>query len=266
MTLSINITKWPMTVLIGAAIGLFALSLVAVSSAHDGNSNPNLVHACVLDSNSTVRIVGTSTECETGETAQHWNTEGAPGLGGLVDDVVGADFGSADMRYRSIAGRDWTGAQFSATNLTHADVSNANFTNAQMSLAILRGSTGWSSVTFSNTDMSRADLGLVDLSGKDLRSVILTGAQIDDSNMANTDLDHNDLTNTNMFRANFSGADFSDAELEDAVMDGGNFTNTNLAGATNATHVEASTWGNTICPDGTNSDNNSDTCEGHLTP
>jgi hypothetical protein len=49
---------------------------------------------------------------------------------------------------------------------------------------------------------------------------------------------------------------------------GCNFTDANLQGASfeHRQSMSGSTWSNTICPDGTNSDNNGGTCMGHLTP
>jgi uncharacterized protein YjbI with pentapeptide repeats len=264
MALAININRRSAIAIIGALIGLFSLSLVAITSAHGGNNSPNLIHACVLNTLGTVRIVGTTTACALGETAVHWNTQGS--FGGFVNDLTGADFTEADLRYRSFAGYDLSDAIFSSANLAHVDFANANLTNAQFNGTTLRTSTGWSSVTLSGTDLSNADMGPIDFSTKDLRTVTLTGAALDDSNLSGADLDHNDLTNTNMFRGNFTGADFSDTELEDAVMDQGNFTNTNLDGATNLTYADAATWNNTTCPDGTNSNSNGNTCIGHLNP
>jgi hypothetical protein len=44
-------------------------------------------------------------------------------------------------------------------------------------------------------------------------------------------------------------------------LTGADLTGADLRGATG---LESATWVNTICPDGTNSDNNGATCLGHL--
>ena len=46
------------------------------------------------------------------------------------------------------------------------------------------------------------------------------------------------------------------------VADGAWFENSDLTGATYAV-PNGSYWFNTICPDGSNSDDNGNTCEGH---
>ncbi|MGO9853789.1 MAG: pentapeptide repeat-containing protein [Acidimicrobiales bacterium] len=46
-----------------------------------------------------------------------------------------------------------------------------------------------------------------------------------------------------------------------------NFTNANLTGAIfTGAHVYAPIWNHTMCPDGTNSNNDGGTCKGHLGP
>ena len=55
--------------------------------------------------------------------------------------------------------------------------------------------------------------------------------------------------------ANLKGANLSGANLSGANLSGANLTGANLSDVT---------WGNTTCPDGTNSDNDGGTCLGHL--
>lgn len=67
---------------------------------------------------------------------------------------------------------------------------------------------------------------------------------------------------------NFTNADLKRAWFEVATLDNINFTNANLKNTRSFdTTIRSNiTWSNTTCPDGTNSDNNGNTCEGHLTP
>jgi uncharacterized protein YjbI with pentapeptide repeats len=88
-----------------------------------------------------------------------------------------------------------------------------------------------------------------------------------------------ELGSTTLTNANLTGAILSGAHL-DAIVDavGANFTNANLelvnfqdanlygAVGMDTANVNEAVWSNTTCPDGTNSDNNGNTCEGHLTP
>jgi uncharacterized protein YjbI with pentapeptide repeats len=76
-----------------------------------------------------------------------------------------------------------------------------------------------------------------------------------------------DLSDANLCRADLSGtvltwgllrgANLSEANLTEANLFGADLTDANLTGVL---------WGNTTCPDGTNSDANGGTCQGHLTP
>ena len=52
-----------------------------------------------------------------------------------------------------------------------------------------------------------------------------------------------------------SGADLSDADLSDAYLYGADLSNVDLTGVY---------WYGTTCPDGTNSDDNGNTCENNL--
>jgi uncharacterized protein YjbI with pentapeptide repeats len=64
--------------------------------------------------------------------------------------------------------------------------------------------------------------------------------------MANTNLTDADLQGVNLNGADLSGANLMGASLEGA--------NTNKV-----------VWSNTTCPDGTNSNTDGGTCQGHLT-
>jgi uncharacterized protein YjbI with pentapeptide repeats len=73
-----------------------------------------------------------------------------------------------------------------------------------------------------------------------------------------------------MHRIDFRGTDLRSAsfvgtDLRYARLDGVDLTGADLTGANwrNATGKSAAIYGNTICPDGTNSDANGDTCVGH---
>ena len=74
-----------------------------------------------------------------------------------------------------------------------------------------------------------------------------------------------DLSGANMKDANLARANLSGANLKGANMIGANLTDAKLAGAElKGANVKDVVWSNTICPDGTNSDANGDTCVGHL--
>jgi uncharacterized protein YjbI with pentapeptide repeats/lysophospholipase L1-like esterase len=87
---------------------------------------------------------------------------------------------------------------------------------------------------------NRADLRGVDLSNANLTGADLTGAYLIGAYLSGAD-----LSGANLTGAYLSGADLSGADLRDTELDGVN-------------------WYDTTCPDGTNSDNNGDTCENNI--
>lgn len=88
----------------------------------------------------------------------------------------------------------------------------------------------------------------------------------DNANFSNSILTDSVGIDYSTFRnANFTNAtlevtaeqtDFSNADFTNATLEGTNLSKSNVSGVT---------WNNTTCPDGTNSDDNNGTCEGHLT-
>jgi len=66
-----------------------SLALPLVASAHSGNNDPGVIHACVSNSTRAVRIVGAAGSCYTSpaskvETAVHWSIVGPPGATGEI--------------------------------------------------------------------------------------------------------------------------------------------------------------------------------------
>jgi uncharacterized protein YjbI with pentapeptide repeats len=64
------------------------------------------------------------------------------------------------------------------------------------------------------------------------------------------DLEGCDLSHVNLKDSNLTGADLDGANLSGAILSGAILTH--------------STWSNTTCPDGTNSNKDGDTCENNL--
>ena len=58
----------------------------------------------------------------------------------------------------------------------------------------------------------------------------------------------------------FSGINFSNFDMSGADLSGSNLTGANLIG----TNLQSVIWSNTICPDGSNSDDNGNACENNL--
>jgi Pentapeptide repeats (8 copies) len=71
------------------------------------------------------------------------------------------------------------------------------------------------------------------------------------------DLTGANLTGTNLRNVDLSGANLSDADLTEADLKGAQLTDAELDGVV---------WDNTVCPDGTSSDDAADSCLNHLEP
>jgi uncharacterized protein YjbI with pentapeptide repeats len=67
--------------------------------------------------------------------------------------------------------------------------------------------------------------------------------------------------------AKLTGAFLRDADLRNARLDGADLTGADLTGAdlTGASLTKV-VWSRTTCPDGSVSDENAGTCQGHLSP
>ncbi len=78
--------------------------------------------------------------------------------------------------------------------------------------------------------------------------------------LTNVDMSHDILGNANIQDSQFNGVDLSKAYVA-GYMIGDSFANANLTGSTwYNVNTASTTWSNTICPDGTNSDNDGNTC------
>ena len=126
---------------------------------------------------------------------------------------------------------------------------------------ILRGiDNDFSNVDLSGADLSYADLPHADLSGADLSYADLSRANLNHAYLYDADLSYADLSEADLANANLWSADLSSADLYGAALYGADLTNANL----NYADLTGVYWDYTICPDGTNSDDNGDTCENNL--
>jgi len=106
----------------------------------------------------------------------------------------------------------------------------------------------------------KADLSSRDLTGNvfaylDLHSINFSGSNANASNFRGADMRGANFTGTDM-----SATDVSDAEMSGQAFSGTNFSSANFTGA----NISSVTWSNVTCPDNTNSNDNGNTCVGHL--
>ena len=213
-------------------------------------------------------------------------------------DLSNADLSNADLSNADLTGADLTGADLWDANLTNANLSGANLSGAQLIIAHLVEA-DLSHANLSGADLSHANLTGADLEGAHavdlqgcpaslptdwqcignslvgpnamLYAAELHGGNLNGANLSGTNLSHANLSHANLIAANLSGADLRHADLSNANLSGANLSgadlrhadlsNVNLSGA-NMTGVDLPhvTWKDTICPDGTNSDDNGNTC------
>lgn len=136
--------------------------------------------------------------------------------------------------YPNLAGADLSHCYLANIDLHGADLSVANLTFTHLSFANLSGA---------------------NLSGANLTITSLDAANLNGANLSGATLQVTDLTEADLSNANLSGA-----TLTDVLMGGTNLTGANFTGAT----LTNTAWSTTTCPDGTNSEANGGTCEGHL--
>ena len=118
----------------------------------------------------------------------------------------------------------------------------------------------FSYVNLSFADLGSADLRYADLGSADLRSADLRYANLRGAYLSNADLGAANLTNADLRYANLYRADLGAANLTNADLINANLYLANLQGA----QLHLVSWDNTVCPDGTNSDDNGNTCEDNL--
>jgi len=182
-----------------------------------------------------------------------------------------ANFTGADLSGTSFSGNiDFTGTTFQDADLSNTDFTNANvtegdFRQASLTNAALNGSyngSNFAGFDFSPTHPNGAHFN---------ENTNLTNAKFTDFatldaplsiNFERADLTGSDFRNSNMESSTFrqaivTNANFTGDSISDSDLRGTDFTDALLSGTT---------WSNTLCPDSTNSDDNGNTCVGHLAP
>ena len=120
-----------------------------------------------------------------------------------------------------------------------------------------------------NNGLAGRNLTGLNYSGANLGSQNLSGSNLQNAIFTNTNFQNANLSGVNAPNANFQNANMTGANLAGSTFQGANFTNVNLTGANlkGANFKNASMtgviWSNTICPDGTNSSNDNNSCIGH---
>jgi hypothetical protein len=253
-------------VFIASFLGAIAGGAIMVN-AHGGDTSR--IHACVGITASTakvvmggreippstiVRIVGANDNCAANETPVDWSIQGPVGPGGFVTNMSGADLKNSDFRYRDFSGANVQGADFTYSNLQGVSFSNGNLSGTKFTSTNLKFA-NLSNTILTNTDFEGAFLDNANLSGADLSktSIPFYCSSANSSNFSNVKLTGVTIQ-CSLNLADFTNADFTNARFVKASLWRATFTGAILTGVS---------FSNTICPDGTNSDNNGGTCIGH---
>src|SRR3989344_3103274 len=212
---------------------LGAIAVTFIVNAHGGDTSK--IHACVrnstmLASAPNIRIVGANDDCNNNETALDWNIQGVQGPPGPAGtgEFICVFCSRRDILVR-LNRQDLVNVNLDLANLSASLLPNENLTGSSFVNVVLRGSN-------------------------------LSGANFTDTDLTNANMLGNSGENADFTRAKLNGTDLSFMDLSNA-----NFTDANLAGAIglNTATRTGIIWSNTTCPDGTNSNNNGGTCEGH---
>jgi hypothetical protein len=204
-------------------------SAIAFAAIPDSSG---VIHACYRTNGGQVRVIDSPTEtCNGNETATSWDKATH---GKFVDDLVGADFSNTSLAYRNFANTDLTNAVIGEGSLNGTVFTGANLT----SVAVKNEGTSNHLIQKANFTDANFEGGIYFLHETSFNNADLHGVSWVGSTISGVPtFEGSDFSN-----ANLTGTDFSSAILTSAI------------------------WSNTICPDGTNSDDNGNTCIGHLVP
>ena len=177
------------------------------------------------------------------------------------------------LRNVDLADTDLSGLNLSDVDIVLSDLSGANFTNSDLSDSLFGGNKVNNSI-FLNTNLSNfTGVALFDCPLQmsndwfchNSGNIQTLGSYF--NNQINQLDDYMGYQTTLMgpgaFIMNFSPGsnyNFSNANLSGALIENSNFRGINLSSA----NINATSWINTVCPNGKNSNDHNNTCEGQL--
>lgn len=193
------------------------------------------------------------------------------------DYMLGANLTGLNLSY----------ANFYNTYIPQAKLSHTNFYKADLSGTVI-GESNLTGASLRYADLAESEIASANLNGAVLSGAVLTKIvsgfivgtpaslpsnwelidgylvgphdYLKDASLPGTDLSGLQLEYTNLVYANLSNANLSDANLTHVKFSTANLTGANLAGAV----LTRAIWSDTTCPDGTNSNNDGDTCVNDL--
>jgi len=219
-------------------------------------------------------------------------------------DLGGANLSGANLKNGTVTGADLGATDLSGATLTHVVSGGTTGTPASLpsEWTVVAGYLVGPYANLTGANLSGADLSSLDLYKVILNDADLSGANLTDATVKGSHLQGTvladatltgvisggkitgtpaslppdwtlvgtsirylagpaaDLANADLYGANVANTDLTDANLSDANLSFANLTGANLAGA----NLSGVIWSDTTCPDGTNSNNDGDTCVNNL--
>lgn len=172
----------------------------------------------------------------------------------LLDNASFQNVTTINMRFGN-PGSSTTGTN---TNFSHMHGTNGQQGNLQILLH---------DVTLHNANFQNANISITvedDFVGR-AHNTDLSGSNFSNAHLANSNFIDENYSNTHWVNADLSTGT-QPASFDHTNLSNADFTGANLKGVTGlgTTTITGVTWSNTTCPDGTNSDNNGNTCIGHM--
>jgi hypothetical protein len=116
-----------------------------------------------------------------------------------------------------------------------------------------------------NAGLANAYLVAANLADASLINGTFTSANFTLASLVGANLTNGTFTSANFTLASLAGANLTNGRFKGANLTDANLANANLRQANlNGVTLTGVAWSNTICPDGTNSNNDGGTCQGHL--
>ena len=159
---------------------------------------------------------------------------------------------TARVGWTNLSGLDLSDLNLTGASLVNADLTNAVLNNLRAVDLVHGCPSALPEPWFCGTHGGAYHLlgPTANLAGLNLTRSVLSGKDLSGVNFTDAN-----LTSVDLSGADLSGADLSGADLSFAILSGAT-----LSGAV----VSGVTWSYTRCPDGTKSEDNGYTCEGHL--
>jgi uncharacterized protein YjbI with pentapeptide repeats len=178
-------------------------------------------------------------------------------------DFAGAVLTNVNLQHSKLIDTDLRGAY-----LFNSEVNGSNLRGADLSDTCLGGlcgppgNIGGQGANMAHTDLVGADLA--DAQGGYF-SFSEVGEVEPGVDLAHANLTSANLTHTDLIDANLTRAKLKDANLTGATLTGTTFMNgLGMTVVVPGANLTGARWNNTICPDGTNSNDDGRTCDNNL--